>query len=87
MLQCGEVGFEGGRLGERGLVGEELQPPGLVGGGQPFQEQATEKAREHPHGQEEAGSAGDPALAVGREAAARDDDMGVRMVAPTPTIP
>jgi len=26
------------------LVGKELQPPGLVGGGQPFQEQAAEEA-------------------------------------------
>src|SRR6188472_4387444 len=42
--QCGEVGFEGCRLGQRGLVGEELQAPGLVGGGQPFQEQAAEQA-------------------------------------------
>ena len=31
-------------LGQRGLVGEELQAPGLVGGGQPFQEQAAEEA-------------------------------------------
>jgi hypothetical protein len=42
--QCGEVGFEGCRLGQRGLVGEELQAPGLVGGGQPFQEQVAEQA-------------------------------------------
>ena len=42
--QYGEVGFEGCRLGQRGLVGEELQAPGLVGGGQPFQEQAAEQA-------------------------------------------
>jgi hypothetical protein len=69
------------------LVGEELQAPGLVGGGQPFQEQTAEEAREHPHGQKETGSAGNPVLAVGREAAARYDDMGMRMVAPTPTIP
>ncbi len=72
--------MEGCRLGEGGLIGKELQPPGLVGGGQPFQEQAAEEAREHPHGQKEAGSAGNPVLAVGREAAAGYDDMGVRMV-------
>jgi len=87
LAQCGEEGLEGRRLGEGGLVGEELQPPGLVGGGQPFEEQATEEAREHPDGKEETGPAGNPVLAVGREAAARYDDMGVRMVAPTPTIP
>jgi hypothetical protein len=38
------VGFEDCRLGQRGLIGEELQPPGLLRGGQPFQEQATEEA-------------------------------------------
>ena len=64
LAQCGEASFEGCRLGEGGLIGKELQPPGLVGGGQPFQEQAAEEAREHPHGQKEAGSAGNPALAV-----------------------
>jgi hypothetical protein len=40
----GKVGFEGCRLGQRGLVGGEIQPSGLVGGGQPFQEQAAEEA-------------------------------------------
>ena len=85
--QCGKAPFEDGRLGERGLVGEELQAAGLVRGGQLFQEQATEEAREHPDGEKEAGPAGNPALAVGRDAAARYDDMGVRMVAPTLTIP
>jgi hypothetical protein len=87
LSQGGEACLEGCRLGEGGLVGEEAQPPGLVRGGQSFEEQAAEEAREHPHGEKEAGPAGNPALAVGRKAAARDDDMGVRMVAPTPTIP
>ena len=84
---CGKAPFEDGWLGERGLVGEELQAVGVVRGGQLFQEPATEEAREHPDGEKEAGPAGNPALAVWREAAARYDDMGVRMVAPTPTIP
>ena len=52
----------------------------MVGGGQPFQEQAPEEAGEHPDGQKEAGSAGDPMLAVWGEAAAGYDDMGMRMV-------
>ena len=85
--QCGKAPSEDGWLGECGLVGEELQAVGVVRGGQLFQEQATEEAREHPDGEKEAGPAGNPALAVWREAAARYDDMGVRMVAPTPTIP
>jgi len=80
LAQCGEEGLEGRRRGEGGLVGEELQAPGLVGGGQPFEEQATEEAREHLDRQEEAGPAGNPVLAVERETAARYDDVGVRMV-------
>ena len=34
------------------------------------EEQAPKQSRQHPHRQEEAKSAGDPALAIGREAAA-----------------
>jgi hypothetical protein len=41
---CGEVGFKRGRLGQAGLAGEEPQAPGLVSGGQPFQEQTPEQA-------------------------------------------
>src|SRR5437773_5523492 len=44
LSQCGKPGFEGCRLGEGGLVGEELQAPSLVRGGQPFQEQTAEEA-------------------------------------------
>ena len=44
LSQYGEVTFKRCWLGECGLVGEELQAPGLVGGGQPFQEQAAEEA-------------------------------------------
>src|SRR5262245_40385624 len=50
LAQCGEDGLEG-------LVGEELQSPGLVGGVQSFEEQAAEEAREHLNGEEEAGPA------------------------------
>jgi hypothetical protein len=64
------VSFEGGRLGQGGLVGEKLQPPGLVRGGQSFQRQAPEEAREHQDRQKETRSAGNPVLAVEREAAA-----------------
>jgi len=44
LAQCGNAGSEDWRLGEAGLVGKELLPPGLVGGGQLFQEQAAEEA-------------------------------------------
>jgi hypothetical protein len=38
------VSFEGCGFGQGDLIGEELQPPGMVGGAQPFEEQATEEA-------------------------------------------
>lgn len=44
------------------------------------QEQAPVEAREHAHGQEEARPAGDPCLAVRREATAGHDTVDVRMV-------
>ena len=87
LAQCSEKGLEGCRLGEGGLVGEELQSPGLVGGVQPVEEQATEEPGEDRNGEEKAEPAGDPALAIGRDAASRDDDVDMRMVAPTLTIP
>jgi hypothetical protein len=45
-----------------------------------LEEQAAKQAREHPHGQEEAGSAGNPALAIRGNAAAWYDAMHMRMV-------
>ena len=45
-----------------------------------FEKEAAEQAEEHAHGQEEAGFAGDPARAVGRQAASRNDDVDVRMM-------
>ena len=49
-------------------------------GSEPFEEEAAEQARQHAHGQEEAGLAGDPARPVRRQAAAGNDDVDVRMV-------
>ena len=43
------------------------------------EEQGAEAAREDAHGQEEAGAAGDPAVAAGGDAAAGDDAVQVRM--------
>ena len=47
---------------------------------EPFEEQPAEQAREHAHRQEEAGAASDPARAVGRQAAAGNDDVDMRMM-------
>ena len=45
-----------------------------------FEEEAAEQARQHAHGQEEAGLAGDPARPVRRQAAAGNDDVDMRMM-------
>ena len=62
------------------MITEELQAPGVVGGDQLCQEQASKQPREHADREEEAGPAGDPPLAVERDAAARHDDVGVRVM-------
>jgi ABC-type multidrug transport system fused ATPase/permease subunit len=60
-----------GSLGSRAMSGGEL-----------LQDQPSEQAREHAHGEEEAGPAGDPALTIERDAAARHDHVDMRMRAP-----
>jgi len=52
----------------------------VVSGIKPLQDQPAEQAREHAHGQEEVGSAGNPALAIKRDAAARHDHVDMRVV-------
>lgn len=71
---------EGGRLGQGCEIAEEVQGAGVEGGGQTFEEQASEQPGERFDGQEEVWSAGDPARAIGREAAARHDAVDVGMV-------
>ena len=68
------------RIGENGVIAEELQAACLMGRGQLLQEQPAEQAREHADGEEEAGPARHPALTVGRDAAARHDHVDMRMV-------
>jgi hypothetical protein len=46
---------------------------------QPFQKQMPIQSRQHVHGEEEIGPAADPAL-IGREATARHDAVGMRMM-------
>jgi hypothetical protein len=81
------MGGEGLRMSERGVFAEELQLSCAMSGLKLRQDQPSEQAREHAYGEEEAGPAGDPALTIERDAAARHDHVDVRMVAPTPTIP
>ena len=73
-------GVEGAPFGEWGEVAEEGEAAGLVQGCEPFKEEAAEQARQHAHGQEEAGPAGDPAPSVRRQAAAGNDNVDMRMV-------
>ena len=47
---------------------------------EPFEKEAAEPARQHAHGQEEAGLAGDPARSVRRQAAAGNDDVDMGMM-------
>src|SRR5271157_4736199 len=75
-----ERGVEGALLGEGRDVAEEDEAAGRVQSREPFEEEPAEETRQHPHGQEEAGLAGDPARTVRRQAAAGNDDMDVRMV-------
>ena len=44
------------------------------------EKQAAEETRQHAHGQEEAGLAGDPTRPVRRQAAPGNNDVDVRMV-------
>ena len=61
-------------------LAEERQPARGVGVGEAGQEEPAEQAREHPHRQQEAGSAGHPACPVERYPTARHDHMNMRMV-------
>src|ERR1700684_424944 len=75
-----ERGVEAALVGERGKIGEEDETPGRMQGCEPFEEEPAKETRQHPHGQEEAGLAGDPARTVRRQGAAGNDDVDVRMV-------
>ena len=67
-------------FGERGVLAEELQRPAAMQRVELLEEAPAEQAREHAHRQEEAGPAGDPALAVRRQPAAGHDPVHVRVM-------
>ena len=64
------------------------EPPRLEGLLQPVEEQPAEQSREHAHGEEEAGFAGNPPLAVRRQPPSGDDavQMGVVEQVLTPRV-
>jgi hypothetical protein len=84
--RCQEGG-ECSRFGERGVVAEEREASGLVGSAELAEEQSPEQARENPYRQKEPRAARHPAGVIEGDAAARDDHVHMRMMAPTPTIP
>ena len=75
-----ERGVESALVGERRQIAEEDQAAGLMQGGEAFEKEAAEQAREDAHGQEEAGLAGGPARPIRRHAATGNDDVDVRMM-------
>src|SRR5882757_6464627 len=75
-----EVAQEDAAVAERRQGTKEAQFFGVECPLQIFQEQSTEEAGQHQDRQEEIGSAGDPSGAVGREPAAGNDTMQVRMM-------
>ena len=78
---------EGSRVGEHGVVAEKRETSGLVGGDELAQQQSPEQTRENPYRQQEPRAARHPARIIKGDAAARDDHVQVRVMAPTPTIP
>src|SRR3954451_1970833 len=71
---------EARRLGESGILAEELQLPGVMRRSQFLEETASEQTREHAHRQEEAWPAGHPTRTVWGQTAAGDDAMHVRVM-------
>src|SRR5262249_47221690 len=71
---------ESTRLSERDVLAEELQLAATMSLIEFFEEATTEQPREHPYREKEAGLAGDPALAVGRESSSGNDAMDMRMM-------
>ena len=71
---------EGGGVGERAEFAEEAEFAATEGRLQAVEEEPAEGPRQRVDGQEEVRLAGDPALAVGGEAAAGDETVNMRMM-------
>jgi hypothetical protein len=82
-----QIGCKSSGIGERSELAEELELSGLVSTGELLQDQPAEQAREDADVDKEVGPAGNPALTIKRDAAARYDHVDVGVMAPTPTIP
>src|SRR5271169_5109637 len=80
VAQRRQIGREGSCVCERSVLAEELQLAGAMSDSKLLQDQPAEQARENAHVDEKVGPAGDPALTIGRDAAARHDHVDMRMV-------
>ena len=67
-------------MGKSGECAEEAEVTGLERSPELLQEEPSEQPRQHPHRQEEAGSAANPARAVQGQPAAGDEAVNMRMV-------
>jgi len=75
-----EIGVEGGLVGKRLMVVEEVETTVRMGLFEAFQDQAAEQAREDAHWQEELGSACNPSGSIHRDTATRHDHMHMGVV-------
>ena len=67
-------------VGQMDEIAEEGEPIGCMGREEPLQDQAPKQVRQHPHWQEEAAPASDPAAPVGAQTAAQHNAKRLRMV-------
>ena len=82
-----QIAREGLRIRQRCMLAKELQLSGSMRRSEFLQNQPSKQRRQHLHGEEEVGTAGNPTGAVKREPAAGHDHVDMGMMAPTPTIP
>ena len=75
-----EIGGERVSVAQRFKLSIEAQRTGTERAVQLFEEQSAEEPGQHPHRQEEAGTARDPALAIGAEATARHHTVHMGMM-------
>ena len=77
LAQGSQVAVEGGRIGERGEGAGQAQAALAEGAIEVVEEESAGAAREDTDGREEAGAAGDPAVACRSDAATGDDAVQV----------
>ena len=82
-----QVTLERGGFMEVAVRGEEIQRAGGERLCEVVQEQAAKHRRQHRDRQKKSRPAGDPAFTIRCDPAARNKEMNMRVMTPTPTIP